>query len=66
MELTWWIENIRKANGSQIAPPPELIIFTNASKMGWDAVCYNVKTNGKWSFQESLLHINILELKGAF
>ena len=31
----------------------------------WGAICNNVKTNGKWSFQESRLHINVLELKGA-
>ena len=31
--------------------------------MGWGAVSNGVRTNGKWSAQEKMLHINVLELK---
>ena len=65
-ELTWWLTNLQQVNGSQMVPtPPDIIIFTDASKKGWGAICNNVRTNGKWSLQEVQLHINLLELKGA-
>ena len=33
---------------------------------GWGATCQGKSTNGKWSSQESIQHINLLELKAAF
>ena len=67
LELSWWVQNIQKVNGSPIVPPaPDLVIFTDASKVGWGAVCDKVKKNGKWTAQDRALHINVLELKGAF
>ena len=49
--------NLRQAKGSPIEPPsPDIIIFTNASKMGWGAVSHGVRANGKWSAQEKMLH----------
>ena len=65
-ELTWWLQNLAKVNGSPIIhPTPDLTIFTDASLTGWGAVCGNSQTNGKWSATEKRLHINVLELKGA-
>jgi hypothetical protein len=43
-----------------------MMITSDASKMGWGATCGNLSTNGRWSNQESLLHINVLELKATF
>ena len=58
--------NLRQVNGSPIVPPtPDIIIFTDGSKMGCGALSYGVRTNGKWSAQEKMLHINVLELKGV-
>ena len=58
--------NLRQVSGRSIEPPsPDIIIFTNASKMGWGAVSHGVRANGKWSAQEKMLHINVLELKGV-
>ena len=52
-ELTWWLTNLQQVNGCQMVPtPPDIIIFTDASKKSWGAICNNVRTNGKWSFQE--------------
>ena len=60
-EIKWWLMNLRP-----IVPlSPDIIIFTDASKMGWGAVSNDVRTNGKWSAQEKMFHINVLELKGA-
>jgi hypothetical protein len=67
LEIQWWLQNITSVNGSPIVtPPPDITIFSDASKKGWGAVCNNHQTNGKWSATERLLHINILELKAAF
>ena len=66
-ELQWWITNIKSANGSPIHPPAtEMVITSDASKMGWGATHGNFSTNGRWSKQESALHINVLELKATF
>ena len=66
-ELDWWLENTPSINNSPVhLPPPDLVITTDASKKGWGAVHQSLKTNGKWSEQESLQHINYLELKAAF
>ena len=46
-------------------PPSDVIITTEASMKGWEAVNQLLKTNGRWSQQESLQHINYLELKVA-
>ena len=65
--IQWWITNIKQVNGSPIQPPAtEMMITSDASKMGWGATCGNLSTNGRWSNQESLLHINVLELKATF
>ena len=66
-KLKWWLTNLQQVNGSQIvAPPPHIVIFTDASKKGWGAICNNIRTNGKWSFQEGQLHINLVELKERY
>ena len=66
-ELQWWITNIKRVNGSPIHPPAtEIVITSDASKMGWGATFGNLSTNGRWSKQESDLHINVLELKATF
>ena len=42
------VNELRQVNGSPIVPPtPDIIIFTNAFKMGWSAVSNGVRTNGK-------------------
>ena len=66
-ELKWWLLNIDSVNDSLIRPPiPTLFVTTDASKTGWGAVFQGQRTNGRWSDDERLQHINILELKAAF
>ena len=66
-ELTWWLNNVPKVNDSPVSPPPpDLTILSDVSMQGWGATCQGKSTNGKWSSQESIQHINLLELKAAF
>ena len=65
-DLQWWIDQLSIWNGrSLISSAPDLIITTDASLKGWGAVCQGVHTRGLWTQEESLLHINALELKAA-
>ena len=40
----------------------QVIIQTDTSLTGWEAVCNGVQTSGKWSEEERTLHINVLQL----
>jgi len=53
-------------NGRSLIPTTaQVIIQSDASKTGWGAACQNRSTGGLWSKEESLEHINFLELKAA-
>ena len=45
--------------------PPDLTIFSDASKKGWGASCQGITTGGQWSSVEKTWHINVLELKAV-
>ena len=36
---------------------------SDASRLGWGAVCHGVHTGGRWILSELDFHINYLELK---
>ena len=55
----------KKPNISQ-SNPSIIIIQSDASKLGWRAVCGERKTGGRWTLTEAQSHINILELLVAF
>ena len=67
-ELRWWLAHLDAWNGRALLHPSlDLIIETDASRMGWGAVCQGVRTGGLWSQMEQKLHINCLELlAGSF
>ena len=67
-ELRWWLAHLDAWNGRALLhPSPDLIIETDGSRMGWEAVCQVVRTGGLWSQMEQKLHINCLELlAGSF
>ena len=67
-ELRWWLAHLDAWNGRALLhPSPDLIIETDASWMGWGAVCQGVRTGGLWSQMEQKLHIHCLELlAGSF
>jgi len=65
-ELDWWITNMENHNGKAIISPyPDMTLVTDASKKGWGATNGVIPTQGLWSSQEQLWHINVLELKAA-
>ncbi|XP_065185960.1 uncharacterized protein LOC135816787 [Sycon ciliatum] len=65
-ELTWWAADLETWNGRSILKPPaQLTIFSDASLLGWGAVCGTTSTGGQWSPTEANLHINALELIAA-
>jgi hypothetical protein len=65
-ELEWWFKNCRSSNGRAFASPePDLVIYADASNLGWGAVCNNVGTGGPWTSLEAEWHINCKELTAA-
>jgi hypothetical protein len=66
-ELDWWTTNISEHAARPISlASPTFEITSDASKLGWGAVCNNVRTGGRWSQEETPCHINVLELKASF
>ena len=65
-ELQWWLENATGLKRTICHGNPSVIIQSDASKLGWGAVCGERKTGGQWTPTEAQSHINILELLAAF
>ncbi|XP_056388255.1 uncharacterized protein LOC130283090 [Hyla sarda] len=66
-ELHWWLRHAVEWNGKAIFNPrPDVIIESDASRLGWGARCGEISTEGTWSALEVDLHINALELLAAF
>ena len=64
-ELGCWIDNIRMIKRPIHPPDIDLIIHSDASKMGWGSTEETNPTGGRFSYEESNLHINIQELMAA-
>ena len=64
-EVTWWQNNVNVAK-PVLSAPPELIITTDASMLGWGAVYKQQSSGGQWTTEETGMHINVLELKAMF
>jgi hypothetical protein len=66
LDLEWWVANLEKVNGKEFFPKiPDLEIYSDASMTGWGAICNGVTTRGPWTADQTLMHINSLELLGA-
>ncbi|XP_078506413.1 complement C3-like [Lissotriton helveticus] len=62
-ELVWWLNNLEAWNGKAIfGSSPEFVLESDASLHGWGACLLGQNTGGFWSPEESLHHINYLEL----
>ena len=65
-DLHWWLQSADRCRGVPLSPPdPTVRIFTDASTQGWGAHCQGDTYQGKWSAEESLLHINLLEMRAV-
>lgn len=62
-----WIPYSETAFKPIIREEPSVILYSDSSKTGWGGVnvTHDTSTNGLWSDDEKLDHINILELKAA-
>ena len=64
--LDWWLDETNVLKGQPLHPLQHVVqLFTDASKEGWGAHLGDFTARGVWSSQESLLHINYLELKAV-
>lgn len=66
-DLSWWVNHLKCLNGQCFSSKvPDLEIFSDASLNGLGAVFNGFKTRGPWTKEQSLRHINELELLGAY
>ena len=66
-DLSWWTVESRLLQGVPFGTlPPGLLLFTDASCAGWGAHLLDQRTSGKWSEEEQMLHINLLEMKAVW
>ena len=61
-ELEWWFTNVHTQYRRIDKGNPEICVITDASLLGWGAVCQNSKIGGRWTENERQKHINELEL----
>ena len=65
-ELDWWIHNVSQSKRDIVHPNPSILLQSDASKLGWGAVCMDESIGGGWTPAEATAHINILQLQAAF
>ena len=66
-DLQWWASSLESVNGKSFTPlDPDIVIHSDASLTGWGACSNGLTTRGPWTKAERSLHINELELIGAF
>ena len=67
-ELGWWMPEMQNHNGAPLLmDPPDLVIESDASRLGWGATLKvkELRTRGQWLTSEQEMHINCLELLAA-
>ena len=65
MDILWWINNIENSFSPMQIPNCSFLLKTDASKSGESAIFDKEATGGHFALGESLLHINVLELKAV-
>ena len=65
-ELVWWLHNVYSAYNNVGVSDPEVVISSDASKIGWGCECEGVTAGGQWLPIERQFHISYLELNAAF
>ena len=59
-ELTWWVNNVLTASKPIGHGNPDLTLTTDASNVGWGAVCGDNSRGGFWSLEEQKYKKNFL------
>lgn len=62
-DLNWWIKEVANQDRKIFRKCTEIDLYTDASNLGWGGCLNGQSTNVRWSSEERLLHINVLELK---
>eukprot|EP00794_Sanderia_malayensis_P010499 gene10499-11598_t len=65
LELQWWLDNIANTFNNLHLPDVDIVIYTDASELGWGATDGVNPTGGQWLPAE-IQHINCLELQAAY
>ena len=62
-ELAWWLSQLQRWNGRHVVPPPpQRMVFTDASDQGWGIVDGARSFQGQWPKEILHRHINFKEL----
>jgi hypothetical protein len=63
-DLKWWLTQVSSLHSDIRPSPPDLVIFTDASTLGYGFFVPSTKVmaGSRWSPSEALFHINVLEL----
>ncbi|XP_064635165.1 uncharacterized protein LOC135492550 [Lineus longissimus] len=64
-DLAWWKSNIATTSAPITRRPPDVVLTSDASHIGWGGTCQNRETGGNWGLEERTRHINQLELMAA-
>ena len=65
--LQWWLRKDNLVPGLPFTrPDPEVTVVTDASHWGWGGHMGDQGISGQWSTQDSIRHINWLELQAVF
>ena len=63
-DLEWWAHTPNLCRGQSLSvPSPDLFLYADASTTGWGASILEAEASGRWSVQERLDHITLLELR---
>jgi hypothetical protein len=66
-ELRWWASRLNVDIGVSFpTPPPQVILSTDASLIGWGGFIPEAMVQGLWSPEEARQHINVLELQAVW
>ena len=66
-DMQWWRDNIDRVSNviDESHGEPDIIIFSDASNLGWGCNSELGRSNGHWSEKEQSFHINVKELTAA-
>ena len=65
-DLSWWVTSLPTACKNITMGNPAIEMATDASTLGWGAVCNGQSAQGMWSPLEKQKHINELELLAVY
>lgn len=65
-DLAWWIRNVSDSSCAIRTEAPRLVLFADASNLGWGACLDDMKVQGEWDVHQSSLHINAKELLAVY